>query len=182
MPVCIWRGRRKRSILTELAEGNVFSRVCHSAQGVTIVHTALELGPVYTKRQCQRWDNSPMTLQNGIATHFQASPLISMRRESLVSLQSGHSIGADAWCKRALSHTRNLPLDFTVQPPHFWSFSNMFIIKHVTLEREQLEQHEQGPKTPRPITGNLYGVGTEGVRSYGGSGYRGGTELWGEGH
>ena len=23
------------------------------------------------------------------------------------------------------------------------------------------EQHEQGPKTPRPITGNLYGVGTE---------------------
>ena len=27
------------------------------------------------------------------------------------------------------------------------------------------EQHEQGPKTPRPITGNLYGVG---------------TELWGE--
>ena len=28
-----------------------------------------------------------------------------------------------------------------------------------------VEQHEQGPKTPRPITGNLYGVG---------------TELWGE--
>ena len=34
------------------------------------------------------------------------------------------------------------------------------------------------PKTPRPITGNLYGVGTEWVRS----GYGGGTKLWGEGH
>ena len=43
LPVCIWRGRRKRWILTELAEGNVFSRVCHSAQGVTIAHNALEL-------------------------------------------------------------------------------------------------------------------------------------------
>ena len=29
-------------------------------------------------------------------------------------------------------------------------------------------QHEQGPKTRRPITGNLYRVGTEWVWSYGG--------------
>ena len=35
-------------------------------------------------------------------------------------------------------------------------------------------QHEQGPKTPRPITGKPvrsgYGVGTKGVWSYGGMG------------
>ena len=44
-----------------------------------------------------------MTLQNGFATHFQASPLISMRTESLASSQSGRSIDADAWCKQALT-------------------------------------------------------------------------------
>ena len=49
-------------------------------------------GPVYTKRQRQRCDNSAMMLQNGFATHFQASPLISMRTESLMSSQSGRSV------------------------------------------------------------------------------------------
>ena len=60
------------------------------------------LGPVYTKHQRQCCDNSAMTRQNGFATHFQASPLISMRTESLVSSQSGRIVDADAWCKRAL--------------------------------------------------------------------------------
>ena len=43
------------------------------------------------------------SLQNGFATHFQVSPLISMRKESLASSQSGRSVDADAWCKRALN-------------------------------------------------------------------------------
>ena len=60
-------------------------------------------GPVYTKHQCQRCDNSAMTLHwLGFATHFQASPLISRRTESLASSQSGRSIDADPWCKPAL--------------------------------------------------------------------------------
>ena len=63
------------------------------------------LGPVYTKLQRQRCDNSAMTLQNGFATHFQASLLISMRTESVASSQSSRSIDADAWCKRALRNT-----------------------------------------------------------------------------
>ena len=54
------------------------------------------LGPVYTKRQCQGCDNSVMTLailfllktmeslQIGIAIHFQATPLLSMRTVLLV--------------------------------------------------------------------------------------------------
>ena len=65
--------------------------------------TKQTLWPVYTKRQRERCDNSAMTLQNGFATHFQASPLISMRTESLASSQSGRSIDADASCKRALT-------------------------------------------------------------------------------
>ena len=44
-----------------------------------------------------------MTLQNGFATHFHASPLISMRTESLASSQSGGSVDTDAWCERALN-------------------------------------------------------------------------------
>ena len=55
------------------------------------------------KGQIQRCDKSAMTLQIGVATHFQASPLISMRTESLVSSQSCGSIDADAWCKRGLA-------------------------------------------------------------------------------
>ena len=46
--------------------------------------------------------NVAMTLQNRVATHFQASPLISMRTKSLASLQHYRSIDADAWCKRTL--------------------------------------------------------------------------------
>ena len=72
-------------------------------------------GPVYTKRQRQRCNSSAMTLailfslktmeslQNLVATHSQASLLISMRTELLASLQSGRSIDADVWCKRALN-------------------------------------------------------------------------------
>ena len=52
------------------------------------------LWPIYTKRPRQHCDNSAMTLgilfslktveslQNGVATYFQAIPLISMRTES----------------------------------------------------------------------------------------------------
>ena len=43
-----------------------------------------------------------MMLQNGFTTHFQASPLISMRTVSQASSQSGRSVDADTWCKRAL--------------------------------------------------------------------------------
>ena len=42
------------------------------------------------------------SLQNGIATHFQATPLISMRAELQASLQSCRSVATDAWCKRVL--------------------------------------------------------------------------------
>ena len=40
--------------------------------------------------------------QNGVATHFQAIPLISMKTESQASSQNCRSIDADAWCKRDL--------------------------------------------------------------------------------
>ena len=62
---------------------------------------------IYTKHQGQRCDNSAIMLQNGFATHFQASPLISMTTESLASSQSGRSVDADAWCKRALKLNTN---------------------------------------------------------------------------
>ena len=51
------------------------------------------LGPIYTKRQRQRCEKSAMmlaipfslktieSLQDGVAIHFQESPLISMRKE-----------------------------------------------------------------------------------------------------
>ena len=62
-----------------------------------------ELGPVYTKRQHLCLDNSPIeSLQKGIVTHFQASPLISMRTVSLASSQSCCSVDVGAWCKGAL--------------------------------------------------------------------------------
>ena len=43
------------------------------------------------------------SLQNGIATCFQATPLILMRTKSQASSQSCRSIEADVWCKRALN-------------------------------------------------------------------------------
>ena len=72
------------------------------------------LGSVYTERQCQRCGNSAMTpsivfslnimesLQIGVAAHFQATPLFSMRTELLASSQSCCRIDGDAWCKRPL--------------------------------------------------------------------------------
>ena len=42
------------------------------------------------------------SLQNGVVTHFQVTPLSSRRTELLASLQSYHSIDADAWSKWAL--------------------------------------------------------------------------------
>ena len=70
-------------------------------------------GPVYTKRQRQRCEHTGMTLQNGVATHFQASPLISMRAESQASSQSGRSVDTDTWCKRALTLKTGSHLTFT---------------------------------------------------------------------
>ena len=49
-----------------------------------------------------------MTVQNGFATHFHVSLLISMRAESLVSSQSCRNDDANAWCKRALTATKGL--------------------------------------------------------------------------
>ena len=66
------------------------------------------LRPIDTKRQCQRCDNSVMTLQNRFATHFQASPLILMRTESLASSRSCRSIDADAWYKQTLITGENV--------------------------------------------------------------------------
>ena len=71
-------------------------------------------GPVYTKRQHQRCDNSAMTLailfslksmeslENRLQPHSGVTPLFSMRTESQESSQSCCSVDADAWCKRAL--------------------------------------------------------------------------------
>ena len=44
------------------------------------------------------------SLQNGVATHFQVTPLISMRPEPLASSQSCHSVDANAQCKRDLEY------------------------------------------------------------------------------
>ena len=72
------------------------------------------LGPIYTKRQSQRCNNSVMTLailhllktieslKNGLQPHCGASPLLTMRTESLASSQSCCSVDSDAWCKWAL--------------------------------------------------------------------------------
>ena len=59
-------------------------------------------------------------LENGLQTHSGAIPLISMRTESQASSQSGRSVDADAWCKRAFTFTGvTLMLRFvkTVLPP-----------------------------------------------------------------
>ena len=60
------------------------------------------------KHQRESFDNSGVTLaillslktmeslQNGVTTHFQATPLLSMRTVSLASLQSSCSVNADA--------------------------------------------------------------------------------------
>ena len=71
------------------------------------------LGPVYTNRQLQYSDNSVMTL--GLQPHSGAPPLFSMRTESLASLQSCHSIDADAWCKPVLRFQQYILVDFSVQ-------------------------------------------------------------------
>ena len=42
------------------------------------------------------------SLQIGGATHFQATPLFSMRTVSLASSQSCRSVDSDAWCKQTL--------------------------------------------------------------------------------
>ena len=69
---------------------------------------------IYTKRQRQCCDNWAMmlailfslktieSLENGVATHFQVTPLISMRTESLASSQSCRKVVVGSWCKRAL--------------------------------------------------------------------------------
>ena len=75
----------------------------------------IELGPVYTKHQRQRCDNSAMTLaillslksveslENRLQTHSGATPLFSMRTELQASSLSCCSVDADAWCKWSLT-------------------------------------------------------------------------------
>ena len=45
------------------------------------------------------------SLENGLQPHSGASPLFSMRTESLVSSQSCRSVDPDTWCKQALTCT-----------------------------------------------------------------------------
>ena len=101
---------------------------------------AMSLGPVYTKRQHQRCDNSAMTLailfslktmeslQTGFATHFQATLLFSKRTVSLASSQSFCSVDADAWCKRALTMHSD-PVNFCLS--HINISNKMFITKNL---------------------------------------------------
>ena len=79
----------------------------------TYIISRPSLGPIYTKRQHQCCDNSVMmlaillsmksveSLQNGVATYFHTTPLISMRTKTQASSQSCRSIDVDAWCKWA---------------------------------------------------------------------------------
>ena len=71
--------------------------------------------PIYTKHQRLCCENSAMTLailfllktmellQNGVANHFEVTPLFSMRTVLLASSQSFCSIDANTWCKWALN-------------------------------------------------------------------------------
>ena len=75
------------------------------------------LGPIYTKHLSQCCDNSVIMLgvlvslktmqllQNGVASHFRATPLFSMRTVSLASSQLCRSVYAGAWCKLVLTNT-----------------------------------------------------------------------------
>ena len=81
---------------------------------------SLVSGPVYTKRQRQRCDNSVMmlvilfslksveSLENRLQPRSGATSLFSMRTESLASSLSCCSVDADAWCKRALRLNHSL--------------------------------------------------------------------------
>ena len=72
------------------------------------------LGPVYTKRQHQRCDNSAMTLailfslksvemlENRLQPQPGGTLLFSMRTGSQASSQSCRSVAADTWCKRVI--------------------------------------------------------------------------------
>ena len=85
-----------------------------SSNTETSWHQVRAYGPVYNKRQCQCCNDSVMmlvivfllksmeSLQNGVATHFQVTPLFSMRTESLATLQNCRSVDGDVWCKQAL--------------------------------------------------------------------------------
>ena len=87
-------------------------RVFLRSNGCTIEQSS---GPVYTKCQQQCCNNSAMTqailfslkemvsLQNGLATHFRAASLFSMRTVLVASLQSCYGVDAGAWCKWALN-------------------------------------------------------------------------------
>ena len=85
------------------------------------------LGPVYTKHKHQCCDNCVImlailfylktmkSLENGLQPQSEATPLFSMRTESLASSQSCHSVDTDAWCKWAFTH---LPLIRRHNPTH----------------------------------------------------------------
>ena len=83
----------------------------HLLSNLNDIHRSRSVqGPVYTKLQRQRCDNSAMMLelkttellQFGVATHFEG--LHSFHENSIIaSSQSYRGFDADAWCKRALT-------------------------------------------------------------------------------
>ena len=66
-----------------------------------------------------------VSLQIGIAPHFQAALLFSMRTKSLVSSQNSHSVDAEAWCKWKLFITRHLINHLNPQKQS-WRFNSKY--------------------------------------------------------
>ena len=65
------------------------------------------------------------SLQNGVTTYFQATPLITMKTKLQVSSQSCRSIDADAWCKWALTMCRRIR-ESVLNGPRPWTFEQSF--------------------------------------------------------
>ena len=119
-------------------------------------------GPVYTERQSRRCKNSALVLvillllktmallKNGIATHFQVTPLLSMRTVSLVSSQSCRkdvTALTDAWCKRAF--TAELSTSQNHVPPRHSNAQHTDLVRFVNLFFPRWE-----PSLPCNLCGN----------------------------
>ena len=97
----IWPYADVVSFLKLRAPALAYATLCKEKQSASAVNI---LGPVYTKCQRQRRNNSAMTLemmltlktmellQNGVATHFRKTALFSKRTLSLASSQCCRSI------------------------------------------------------------------------------------------
>ena len=73
------------------------------------------------------------SLQTGVATHFQGTPLFPMRTEFLASSQNFHSIDADAQCKRTLWSQCNLH-EYCIIRTHFY---NVFTLEDAKTETDK---------------------------------------------